>query len=269
MNLNTVSAVCFSPTRTTRKVITAVCRGIGISHRLEDLTFADSDLVKTGRVQADLAVVGVPVYSGRIPLKAKERLQAVRADNVPAVAVVVYGNRDYDDALIELADTLRACGFRPFSGAAFIGEHSFSSDRTLIADGRPDATDLGKSHSFGEQIRALLDTVDRIEDIPEIAVPGNRPYKEKKPMPPVSPVTKKELCVLCGRCVSVCPTTAIKISSASVETGTENCICCAACVKACPHGARIFDHPRILSAAEKLSRNCSRRREPEIFPPSC
>ncbi len=56
-----------------------------------------------------------------------------------AIAVVVYGNRNYDDALIELKDILESDGFKVVAGAAFIGEHSFSK---TLAKNRPDEKDM-------------------------------------------------------------------------------------------------------------------------------
>ncbi len=52
-----------------------------------------------------------------------------------AIAIVLYGNRNYDDALIELKDILELDGFKVVAGAAFIGEHSFSNN---LAKNRPD-----------------------------------------------------------------------------------------------------------------------------------
>ena len=40
--------------------------------------------------------------------------------------VVLFGNRNYDDGLIELRNILEADGFHTIAGAAFVGEHAFS-----------------------------------------------------------------------------------------------------------------------------------------------
>jgi hypothetical protein len=44
------------------------------------------------------------VYAGRISADAKFRLQRIKANNTQAVIVVMYGNREYEDALLELND---------------------------------------------------------------------------------------------------------------------------------------------------------------------
>lgn len=62
---------------------------------------------------------------------------------------MVYGNRDYEDALLELRDTVASLGFTPLSAGAFIGEHSYSTAEMPVAAGRPDATDLQTARTFG------------------------------------------------------------------------------------------------------------------------
>ena len=125
----------------------------------------------------ELLVVGVPVYMGRVPALVTEWLHAIAARNTPAVCVVVYGNRVYDDALIELEDILTGCGCRPIAGAAYIGEHSFSTDETPTAKDRPDAGDLHHAESFGRKIREKLDAIASADQIPDGAIPGCRPYR--------------------------------------------------------------------------------------------
>ena len=44
------------------------------------------------------------------------------ASQTPAVLVVVYGNRAYDDALLELSDIATGAGFVPLAAGAFVGE---------------------------------------------------------------------------------------------------------------------------------------------------
>ena len=85
----------------------------------------------------ELLVVGVPVYMGRVPELLMEWLHAVKASGSPAVSVVVYGNRAFEDSLIELEDILTERGCISIAGAAYIGEHSFSSPETPIAERCP------------------------------------------------------------------------------------------------------------------------------------
>ena len=71
---------------------------------------------------SDLLLIGVPVYMGRVPALIHEWLVSLRLHQTPTVCVVVYGNRVYEDALLELTDIVRGCGGIPIAGGAFIGE---------------------------------------------------------------------------------------------------------------------------------------------------
>lgn len=67
---------------------------------------------------------------GRVPALLIEWLNTIQAHDTPTVCVVVYGNRVYDDALLELEDMVTTCGGIPIACAAYVGEHSFSSSET-------------------------------------------------------------------------------------------------------------------------------------------
>jgi len=87
----------------------------------------------------DLAIIGVPVYAGRVPEIAAHRLKEIKGAGTPAVVVAVYGNREFEDALVEMRDIAIAQGFEVVAAGAFIAEHSFSTDELPIAAGRPDS----------------------------------------------------------------------------------------------------------------------------------
>ena len=103
-----------------------------------------------------VAVFAAPVYGGRIPRTALERMEGIRGEGTPAVVMAVYGNRAFEKAAAELADFVRARGFVPVAAAAFVGEHSYSTERTPIAAGRPDGQDLAAAEAFGRAVRRKL-----------------------------------------------------------------------------------------------------------------
>ncbi len=262
--------VYFSPTGTSKRMAEAVAKGLGKGFERVDLTLPVAEAKKHSFKSDELAVIAAPVYGGRLPYTAVRRLRNVKGGQGPAVLVVVYGNRAYEDALIELNDIALEQGFQPIAGAAFIGEHSFDTPETPIATGRPDEADLDKAEAFGEQVKVKLG----VGEAPELVVPGNRPYRENsdwnKPpeerakVEPLSPETDPETCTLCGRCAQACPTAAVAVTD-SVRTVKTECIACTACVKSCPTGARAWKHERVKRAAAWLHANHSVRREPETF----
>ena len=195
--------------------------------------------------------------------------------------IAVYGNRDYEDALIELRDTAVELGFTPLSAGAFIGEHSYSTTNMPIAAGRPDASDLQIAFQFGQDSLNKLIEKTAVTS-PELQaacklkslggklsillssffIKGTSPYKIVQAGKPACPVCT-EACFVCGECVEVCPTHAISISKdgSKIETDVNRCIKCCACVKECPNEARIFHTPFAAILHEKFNT----RREPELF----
>lgn len=256
--------VFFSPTRTSAKIARAIGEGIGIERRLEtDLTLDEND--SPIEINDSLTVIAAPVYGGRVAPVALQRIKRLRGKNSPAIVVVVYGNRDYEDALIELRDTVAELGFTPLSGGAFIGEHSYSTANMPVAAGRPDADDLQQARIFGQESLDKLKQLTEngtLADMPELKVKGNFPYKPLKAAAPSAPVCTEQ-CFACGQCIEVCPTHAIHLGTdgSSIETDVEHCIRCCACVKECPNGARIYNTP----FTAYLFENFSRRAEPEWF----
>ncbi|TIH17124.1 4Fe-4S dicluster domain-containing protein [Marinifilum sp. JC120] len=262
MSCKKLKMICFSPTRTTRRILDAIVEGVGAEQaEVIDMTRTANVPESCDCADDDLVIIGGPVYSGRIPHTAVERFSALKSCGTPAVPVVVYGNRAYEDALIELSDIATEAGFKTVAGAAFIGEHSFSTEKTPIAVSRPDEDDLSKAREFGKFLAAKL--ADGILADVSVEVPGDRPYKDRSPKASASPISNDD-CQLCGACERVCPTAAISVGSL-VETDPDKCIFCCACVKVCAVEARKMEIPKILEVSQWLADNFSVRREPEIF----
>lgn len=261
MEYKNVHIIYFSPTHTSAKTAYAIAEGLDGEVLLEsDITYEmpEEEIEILGD---ELTIVAVPVYGGRVAETAMERLRAFHARKAPVVPVVVYGNRDYEDALKELSDTLEAAGFVTVSAGAFIGEHSFSRKEMPIAAGRPDDPDHELAVSFGRNIRMKLQQVDALSDLKPLVVKGNIPYKVKGPSTPQAPVTDEGVCTQCEYCIDVCPVSAISIVDDHMFSDPITCIKCCACVKECPEGARTFDTPYTAM----LHKNFSARREPELF----
>lgn len=128
----------------------------------------------------DLLVVGMPVYSGRIPASALPALRKFRGNGTPAVVVCVYGNRDYDDALLELTDVVGENGFRVAAAAAFVAQHSIFPQ---VGTNRPDEEDIRRIAAFVRQFRRKIDSAADSASLQEVVPPGGRPYKTPGKVP--------------------------------------------------------------------------------------
>ncbi|WP_419657030.1 4Fe-4S ferredoxin iron-sulfur binding domain protein [Desulfosarcina variabilis str. Montpellier] len=265
MDIQSLKIGYFSPTGTTRTVIEGIARGIDHStSEFIDITKPDLRKQPLQASQDDLLVVAVPVYAGRVPAVLQDWLSEINASNTPAVCVVVYGNREYDDALLELKNILEKRGCKPIAGAAFIGEHSFSGPDTPIAVARPDDDDLNHAEAFGRKIKEKLGSLLSADQISELKVPGNFPYKEGMKKITGDFIAVSDECTQCGVCAQFCPVEAIDAEDSST-TDREKCILCCACIKGCPENARTMMAGPVKDIAIRLNKACQDRKEPVFF----
>jgi len=265
MDIDSITLAYFSPTRTTRRIAEGVAMGLRASEvQIIDLTPAEAARQTFPSNPRGLTVIGSPVYAGRIPADMLARFSNIKGGGGPAVVFVAYGNRAYEDALLELRDLALNAGFRPIAAGAFIGEHSYSQETMPIALGRPDRTDLEEAAAFGEKVREKLRRLSTLDSAPPIQVPGNFPYKELDLASGIAPATDAAKCCRCGDCVSFCPVGAISADDPS-QVHPDKCIRCCACVKFCPTGAKAMDHPRINQFREYLTLNHKSPKKPETY----
>lgn len=248
-----VTTLYFSATYTTKRVVEAVAEGLSNEVVSYDITNdAATDAVIIPR--EELLVVGVPVYAGRVPAMAAERLRRFKGEKTPAVVVAVYGNRHYDDAVLELHDMMTECGFRTVAAGAFIAQHSIFPK---VGAARPDAEDLAEIKAFAEKSLAVL-----AGDFGAINIPGNRPYKVPGGIP-IWPTASRK-CNGCGACAKLCPTGAID-PAAPKGVNKEKCIKCGRCIVVCPTKARRFYGIKYSLAAARFNAAFAARRANEMW----
>lgn len=266
MKIDKTNLIYFSPTGTSKTIVESLGLEMGFDTTNKyDLTQNKPISFDTDCHKDSITIIGLPVYRGRVPEDAVKRLKRIKSNQTLAVVIVVYGNRAFEDALLELKDIASDCGFNVIAAGAFIGEHSFSITDKTIADGRPDQQDLIKVRELSDKIKNKLLKKSGINDFEEIQVPGNYPYQDPGQFSAISPETKNSDCHQCFTCEDVCPVNAIMVAETGVITDKESCIWCCACVKSCPQKVRIFDDPKINGAIEWLFKNFSQRKEPEFF----
>ncbi len=265
MKISKIKLIYFSPTGTTLKTLESIAEGFnGKSVEHINLTLPAGDAATAASPADELVIFGAPVYGGRLPVDAISRFRHIKGTKTPAVVVVVYGNREFEDSLLELKNLAIELGFCPVAGGAFIGEHSFATKDAPIASGRPDSLDVQKARDFGARIKEKIVKLQSIDNQLELNVPGRFPYEGGARVMTIAPLTDEDKCTLCGTCATVCPTAAISINE-SVTTAIEGCIRCCACIKICPEEARFWQDAMMTKFTTYLTENCSERKEPLVF----
>ena len=274
MNVKRIYTVYFSATGTTEKIVSAIAENAANSLDIKcetiDFTPAKMRIDRINFEREDLVIFGTPVYAGRVPNVLLNFLSTIEGNGAIAVPIAVYGNRDYDDALIELRDILVKDNFKTIGAAAFIGEHSFSR---VLAKGRPDNKDYEFAVDFSNKIVKKVKSLNYYDLDDPIQVKGTdypyRGYYQPRDrygnsinILKVKPLTNDK-CNDCKLCVSICPMNSISFDDVRMFTGI--CIKCGACIKKCPQNARYYNDEGYLYHKQELEDMYERRAKPEIF----
>ncbi len=249
--------IVFSPTGGTQKVADVVAAEIGGSISEIDLTDPKTDFSGIALEKEDIAVIAVPSYGGRIPALATGRISKIHGSQARCIIIGVYGNRAYEDTLIELKDIAEQSDFKVVAAIAAVAEHSIVRQ---YAAGRPDSGDEEELRGFSRKIVEKLNSGAAYDVIRHI--PGNRPYK-KAGGGGLVPKAGKE-CTNCRLCAGKCPAQAISCENAKV-TDKDKCISCMRCVAICPQSARSVNQAMVSAVALALKKACSERKNNELY----
>lgn len=251
----------FSPTNTTKKIVSSIAHAISPKYEEIDVTLPHMRNKTIEFTSDDIVMIGVPTYAGRVPKILSDCFERIKGNQTLAVFIVTYGNRAYEDALLELKDIFESKGFISLAGGAFVAEHSSTPE---LATGRPDKNDFDICKQFGSNLASQLEKLQTYNELKPFTVPGAKPYVVKPKMPAMAPVTS-DSCNFCGICAKQCPAGAIDSNNYN-QIDVQKCIRCCSCIRNCPMNAKEFTHEAYINFHHMLISNFSKNRcEPELF----
>lgn len=250
----TIQQIIFSPTGGTEKVAAILAKALGETHHTIDLCASEFNGDNAAISADDLCIIAVPSYGGLVPATAVSRIASMKGHGAKAVLVAVYGNREFEDTLIQLKTVAESAGFIPIAAVAAIAEHSILRK---FAANRPDSADEAELIDFAKQISAKIDA-----PVSPLTVPGNIPFKESKgsSMKPAA----NENCTQCGLCAQQCPVRAISADRPE-QTNAAMCISCMRCIHVCPANARGLSPESLAFVDQFLTKVASERKGNQLF----
>lgn len=254
-----MTEIVFSPTGGTQKVADIFSQALAteLGAEVEQIDLSDPFIDETDlSVDSDfVAVIAMPCFGGRVPAVAMRRLNLIAGNKAKCIVINVYGNRAFDDALLEMEDGARNSGFDVIAAIAAIAEHSIMHQ---FAAGRPDDTDVDNLQKFAKEIALLIKSGEALD---EPSVPGDSPYLKASAVPLVPHITGK--CVSCGKCSKSCPVTAI--NSVDFKADKNICIACMRCIEVCPENARSINSVMVKAASMAIKKQAKVRKEAQII----
>lgn len=275
--------IVFSPTGGTARVADILTKNWSAIEKI-DLSKAETDFSEYKFTPEDIVLIAMPSFGGLAPKPAIDRLSQISGNGAKGIVVAVYGNRAYEDTLVQMQDTAEKSGFHVIAGVSAVAEHSIIRQ---YAAGRPNQSDVDQLSSFAAKIadkisgksfkdnslkdkspenKSLEDKFPEekpLEDkISKLVLPGNRPYKKAGGVSLVPKCTSS--CTSCGLCAKACPVQAINLNNPQVTDGNQ-CISCMRCVSLCPENARKVNSVMTSAAALAIKKACSEKKENELF----
>ena len=249
-----IYALYFSPTGGTKRVLDILISAWDCEKEYIDLSDRNNASINIFFASNDICVVAVPSFSGRVPQFIIPKLRKIQGKGIKAMLVTAYGNRAFDDTLLELKETMESSGFLCNCAVAAVTRHSVLPK---YGEGRPDSADVEELKQFSVKCKESIE-----KSFSTVIVPGNKPYRKYVSIP-IYPKGNKQ-CINCGMCYRRCPVHAIPCENYKVCDASK-CISCLQCVSVCPKKSRQVNSVILKIAELKMWKLCSQSKMNKLY----
>lgn len=231
----------FSATNTTKAIVWAIAKDLKGEVQFTDITRPENRQ-EYQETYCELMLLAVPIYGERIPRFLYDFVCKIPGNGRMLAVVSVYGNMGFGISLVQFQELAVKNNFRLIAAGAFVGQHTYASDKAPVAYGRPDSRDLNQARIFGKNIQKKVETKDtRQITLPKTILPRfitNFPDSGTRFLIR-QPRIDAAICNHCGACARRCPTGAINAKTLQIQE--SKCLRCYACVRVCPKDARVAE----------------------------
>lgn len=252
-----IYALYFSPTGGTKKVLDILISSWNCDKEYIDLSNKDDSMLDISFANDDICVIATPTFSGRMPQFIIPKLHKLQGNGIKSILITTYGNRGFDDTLLELKDIMESCGFLCSCAVAAVTRHSILPK---YGKGRPDFIDVKELKYFSTKCKRIIE-----HSSTHVIVPGNRPYRKYVSIP-ITPKGNKQ-CIKCGLCYQKCPVTAISPENYKI-CDKNKCISCLQCISVCPKKARQINSIVLKIAELKMYWLCNKKKCNKLYVPN-
>lgn len=245
-----ISLLTFSPTGQSKACSLAVAKATKLEFTEYDVTHL-SERKKPLHLEDTTLIISFPVYAGRVPSLFVDYIkEKLTCSHCKALVIATFGNRAFEDALVEMEDLLKAKAVSLIGSASIGCQHSYTDK---VGSCRPDIEDF----QILDRLAVYLNGETK-----ETVAPGNRPYREGivPADPPFMPTVREEGITIDKKCYAVCPTGALG------RQDPKLCIHCCACIQVSKNDL-VMDNPMFMSFVQRLEENCQQRVKSELYLP--
>ena len=111
--------IVFSPTGGTEKVTKTITK-FWNEVKDVDLSKTDLDFSSISFTKEDIAVIAMPSFGGVAPQLALDRLARIKGNQCKCAIVAVYGNRAYENTLVQMEDYAVKAGFHGIAAVSAV-----------------------------------------------------------------------------------------------------------------------------------------------------